>query len=205
MSRLHYLDEHEIRSIVESLTRDLFPGTPAFRLAGAEGAARLESALAQPRWPHHRTAQRKAAALHYSLNKNHPYVDGNKRMAVAATDWFLVRNGFWLMTRNDRLVEFALQVADDRLSRDASARWIERRAFRATWTWGRITRWIGALAPDEAADVEDAVTDLVGAVMDPDHPGIAHHRHLAAALDLLQHGAKRRHGSRVASTANLRN
>ena len=76
MNRLHYLDEHEIRSIAESLTRDLFPGTPAFRLAGAEGAARLESALAQPRWAHHRTAQRKAAALHYSLNKNHPYVDG---------------------------------------------------------------------------------------------------------------------------------
>ena len=205
MSRLHYLDEHEIRSIAESLTRDLFPGTPAFRLAGAEGAARLESALAQPRWPHHRTAQRKAAALHYSLNKNHPFVDGNKRMAVAATDWFLVRNGFWLMTRNDRLVEFALQVADDRLSRDASAHWIERRAFRATWTWGRTKKWVGALAPDEAADVADAVTDIMGAVVDPDHPDIAHHRHLAAALDLLQQGAKRGHGSRVASTANLRN
>ena len=72
MSRLHYLDEGEIHSIVEALTQDQFPGTPAFQLAGAEGVARLESALAQPHWPHHRTAQQKAAALHYSLNKNHP-------------------------------------------------------------------------------------------------------------------------------------
>ena len=77
--------------------------------------------------------------------------------------------------------------------------------FGATWTWGRTKKWLGALAPDEAADVADAVTDLVGAVVDPDHPDIAHHRHLAAALDLLKQGAERRHGSRVASTATLGN
>ena len=57
MSGLHYVDEAAIRGIVERLTRDLFPGTPAFQVAGAQGAARLESAPAQPRWPHHRTAQ----------------------------------------------------------------------------------------------------------------------------------------------------
>ena len=61
--------------------------------------------------------------------------------------------------------------------------------FGATWTWGRTKKWLGALAPDEAADVADAVTDLVGAVVDPDHPDIAHHRHLAAALDLLKPGS----------------
>ena len=46
MSRLHYLDEGDIHSIVEALTQDQFPGPPAFQLAGAEGAARMESALA---------------------------------------------------------------------------------------------------------------------------------------------------------------
>ena len=30
MSSLHYVDEEAIRGIVERLTRDLFPGTPAF-------------------------------------------------------------------------------------------------------------------------------------------------------------------------------
>ena len=156
MSRLHYLDEDQIHSIVEWLTRDLFPGTPAFQLAGSEGAARLESALAQPRWAHHRTAQQKAAALHYSLNKNHPYVDGNKRLAVAAMEWFLFRNGFVLMATSDRLVDFALLVANDQLSRDASAHWIERRAFRISWTERYFQRWIDSLSPDEYAETKEA-------------------------------------------------
>ncbi len=166
MSRLHYLHEDEIRSIVEWLTRDLFPGTPAFQLAGEEGAARLESALAQPRWPHHRTAQRKAAALHYSLNKNHPFVDGNKRFAVTAMEWFLYRNDFVLFATNDRLVDFSLRVADDRLSRDASARWIERRALRATWRGDRLGKWVESLSGSSFRDVGEAVR----AMSDPAQP-----------------------------------
>ena len=158
MSRLHYLDEEEVRSIVETLTRDQFPGTPAFQLAGPQGAARLESALAQPRWPHHRTAQRKAAALHYSLNKNHPFIDGNKRFAVAAMEWFLYRNDFLLLATNDRLVDFALRVADDRLGQDASALWVEQRAIRTTWTLKRTQTWIASLEPDAAQDVVDALS-----------------------------------------------
>ena len=155
MSRLHYLDEGEIQSIIETLTHDQFPGTAAFQLAGPQGAGRLESALAQPHWPHHRTAQQKAAALHYSLNKNHPYVDGNKRMAVAAMAWFLFRNGFVLFTTNDRLVDFALRVADGRLSRDDSAVWIEKRAARTDWTDERLQRWTGALSDDELSEVRE--------------------------------------------------
>ena len=156
MSRLHYLGDEEVRGIVELLAQDLFPGTPAFRLAGAEGAARLDSALAQPRLPYHRTAQQKAAAMHYSLNKNHPFVDGNKRFAVSAMEWFLFRNGFVLMTTSDRLVDFAVQVANDRLNRDACAHWIERRAFRITWKERHFLRWIDSLSPDEYAETKEA-------------------------------------------------
>ena len=67
----------------------LFPDGTAFRVAGARGEALLDSALAQPRWPHYRTAQAKAAALHFSLNKNHAYLDGNKRIAVTGSTGFL--------------------------------------------------------------------------------------------------------------------
>ena len=153
MSRLHYLDEEDVREIVEVLTRDQFPSTRAFQLAGAEGVARLQSALAQPHWPHYRTAQQKAAALHYSLNKNHPYVDGNKRLAVSAMAWFLSRNGFALLTTSDRLVDFALRVADDRLSRDESARWIERRALRETWSPARTRRFFFSLPLDDLREL----------------------------------------------------
>ena len=157
MSRLYYLDEQDIHGIVSWLTKDLFPDTPAFHLAGSEGAGRLASALAQPRVPYHRTAQRKAAALHYSLNKNHPFVDGNKRLAVAAMELFLLRNRFFLLATNRQLLDFSLRVADGRLTRDASAEWIQRRVLRTTWTErhrGRsIAKWIGSVPHEEIAEV----------------------------------------------------
>lgn len=163
MARLHYIDEAAIQDIVGWLARDLFPGTPAFHLAGEEDAARLDSALAQPRSPYHRTAQRKAAALHYSLNKNHPFVDGNKRLAVTAMEWFLLRNRFLLLTSYERVVDFSLQVADNRLSREASAVWLEKRAIRLTWNDRRMRQWVGSLTADEQFEA-------IRALVDPDAP-----------------------------------
>ena len=51
--------------------------------------AALESAIAQPRATFdgidlHTTATGKAAALAYSLALNHPFIDGNKRVAQDA-------------------------------------------------------------------------------------------------------------------------
>ena len=175
MTRLHYIDEAEVRGLVGWLAQDLFPGTPAFHLAGDEGAARLDSALAQPRSPYHRTAQRKAAALHYSLNKNHPFIDGNKRLAVTAMEWFLLRNHFALLTSNERIVDFSLQVADNRLSREASAIWIEKRAVRLTWNEGRTRRWFRSLTVEEQLEA-------IRAADDPDAP---HQKLIASAENLV--------------------
>jgi death-on-curing protein len=69
--------------------------------AGAVGILNLpllESALAQPRMTFggddlYPTLVEKAAALGYSLIKNHPFVDGNKRTGHAAMEVFLVLNG----------------------------------------------------------------------------------------------------------------
>lgn len=164
MSRLHYLDEREVRSIIETLTHDLFPETPAFQLAGDEGAGRLDSALAQPQWRHYRTAQQKAAALHFSINKNHPYVDGNKRLAVAAMEWFLFRNSFALMATSEELLDFSLRVADDRLTREESARWVHARALRTTWTEERIHTWFEALTTERLDELVAARTEFLAAV-----------------------------------------
>ncbi len=119
----------------------LFTDGTAFAVAGARGEALLDSALAQPRWPHHRTAQAKAAALHFGLNKNHAYIDGNKRIAVTAMEWFLIRNGFELHASNDDVVAFALAVASNELSREESELWIVDRAARSTWSAPRRERW----------------------------------------------------------------
>lgn len=84
----------EALRLVESL-RAQFGGSPLFgRLQGSG----LESALAavfqtvggKDAYP---TLAEKAAHLLYFLVKNHPFVDGNKRIGAALFLWFLEKNG----------------------------------------------------------------------------------------------------------------
>jgi len=91
----------------------------------------LESALAQPRATFggielHPTAVQKAAALGFSLTLNHPFVDGNKRVAHAAMEVFLVLNGFELrgtVDEQERLRRCsAVATSWQRLSRPAQTR-----------------------------------------------------------------------------------
>ena len=67
--------------------------------AGVLNLPALESALAQPRMTFggddlYPTLVEKAAALGFSVIKNHPFIDGNKRTGHAAMEVFLVLNGF---------------------------------------------------------------------------------------------------------------
>lgn len=66
-----------------------YGGAPGLRDAGA-----LESALHRPQTGYYDTIVHEAAALLESLVTNHPFVDGNKRVAFAVTDVFLRINGY---------------------------------------------------------------------------------------------------------------
>ena len=69
------------------------------RYGGAHGlrdAGLLEAALFRPRTGYYQDVIEEAAALWESLGPNHPFVDGNKRTAFAATYTFLAINGFTL-------------------------------------------------------------------------------------------------------------
>ena len=57
----------------------------------------------------------KAAALLHSLARNHPLVDGNKRLALAATIAFYGVNGHRLALTNDQAYTLVLRVADGSL------------------------------------------------------------------------------------------
>ena len=61
---------------------------------GLRDAGALESALHRPRTGYYDTLIHEAAALLESLVPNHPFVDGNKRVAFAVTDVFLRINGY---------------------------------------------------------------------------------------------------------------
>lgn len=67
------------------------------RYGGATGvrdAGALEAALFRPQTGYYEDIVAEAAALFESLAINHPFIDGNKRIAFAAMDVFLRINGF---------------------------------------------------------------------------------------------------------------
>ncbi len=156
MPRLRYLDDDEARWIIAELTRRVFPGSPAFQLRGEEGQGMLSSALAQPRWRHHRTLQQKAAVLHYHLNRNHPFVDGNKRFALTAAEYFLDINEAMLLVGDDELYDFSIGVADGSIDREAAIDFFTRRTVRFVWLENvqRFERWRGALPAADRAAIE---------------------------------------------------
>jgi death-on-curing family protein len=54
----------------------------------------------------------KAAILFYLLVKNHPFENGNKRIAMTTLFYFLHRNEKWLQVDNRELYNFAKWVAE---------------------------------------------------------------------------------------------
>ena len=99
--------------------------------AGLRDLGALESAVAQPRatfagaelYP---SLAEKAAALGYSLALNHPFIDGNKRVAHAALETFLVLNGRELEAGVDDAERTILALAAGALTREQFVAWVTR-------------------------------------------------------------------------------
>jgi death-on-curing protein len=102
------------------------------RYGGATGLRELgllESAVAAPRATFggrylHATIPEMAAAYLFHLAQNHPFVDGNKRAALAAAIAFLGVNGLWLDAAPDELVETVLGVARGEVTKAGLAEYL---------------------------------------------------------------------------------
>lgn len=91
----------------------------------------LDSAAARPRAsafgePAYPTFEEQSAALMHSLARNHPLVDGNKRLAWAALRTFHLINGRDLSYQVDEAEHFVLAVARGELEVEAIAEWVRR-------------------------------------------------------------------------------
>jgi len=100
--------------------------------AGLRDRGILESALAQPRMTFggedlYPTIVEKASALGFSLVKNHPFVDGNKRIGHAVMESFLVLNGFEIRASVDEQEATILGLAAGELARDDFTEWLRSR------------------------------------------------------------------------------
>jgi death-on-curing protein len=85
-----------------------FGGSLGIRDRGA-----LESALARPQSGYYSDVIQEAAALWESLSQNHPFVDGNKRVAVTTTAAFLRVNGYRLSFDDSDAFAFLIGFYDD--------------------------------------------------------------------------------------------
>ncbi len=99
-------------------------GSPGVRDEGL-----VDSAVYQPRATFagqdlNPTLTDKAAALGYSLAMNHAFVDGNKRIAHAAMELFLVLNGYELVAGVDEQENLFLELAAGLVSRPDFTDWV---------------------------------------------------------------------------------
>lgn len=86
-----------------------YSGAPGLRDAGA-----LESALHRPQTGYYDTIIHEAAALLESLVQNHPFVDGNKRVAFAVADVFLRINGYSIAADSQAIYHYILKLFEER-------------------------------------------------------------------------------------------
>ena len=86
-----------------------YGGAPGVRDAGA-----LESALHRPQTGYYDTLLHEAAALLESLVQNHPFVDGNKRVAFAVLDVFLRINGHSIAADSNTIYDYIIKLLEER-------------------------------------------------------------------------------------------
>ena len=89
---------------------------PDFGYLGDQGRGLLESALRNPSQTFdgrflYPTIYDKAAILLQTIIRNHPFLDGNKRMGLTAAFVFMLYNGRLLFTSKDTAVTMCLRIA----------------------------------------------------------------------------------------------
>jgi death on curing protein len=82
--------------------------------SGVRDLGLLESALYRPQTGYYADLTEMAGALLESLLMNHPFVDGNKRVAFFATDVFLRLNGWRLQVDADEAHGFLIGLLERR-------------------------------------------------------------------------------------------
>ena len=75
----------------------------------------------------HTSLPEMAAAYFFHLVMNHPFIDGNKRVGLAAAIAFLGLNNLWLEADEEELTTFVLRVASGELQKADVAVFIRQR------------------------------------------------------------------------------
>lgn len=124
------IDIHDISDVIrlhDSIVKEYggLPGTQDERLLAA-ALARPFTGLADGKefFP---SVDSKGAVLLQSITQFHPFVDGNKRTAVAVTQIFFLQHDYRWQFTQEEIVEFALQIAAGKITLDGITDWITQR------------------------------------------------------------------------------
>jgi death-on-curing protein len=120
-------------TIVSTIHSDLlqrYGGRPGLRDPGL-----LDSALAQPKTTVggkfvHKTLFDKAAAYGFHVCKNHPFVDGNKRVAFVLMDIFLQKNGREVTASEEEAYSMMISLASGKLSKAQVSKWLKEHSSK---------------------------------------------------------------------------
>jgi death-on-curing protein len=115
----------EIVPIIQADLLKRYGGTLGIRDRGL-----LSSALAQPKMTAqkkflHRTLFDKAAAYGFHICRNHPFVDGNKRIAFVLMDMFLQENGWELQASEEEAYDTMIRLASGDLAKNDLSAWLK--------------------------------------------------------------------------------
>lgn len=123
MKRVRWLTARAVLAVHQELLAR-YGGVSGIRALGL-----LESALARPQpiaaYEQPVAAPRLAAAYGWGLLRNHPFVDGNKRVALAAMVVFLDLNGWELTCSEAEETAMILSGAAKEITERTWNRWVE--------------------------------------------------------------------------------
>ncbi|MBS3897679.1 MAG: type II toxin-antitoxin system death-on-curing family toxin [Dethiobacter sp.] len=129
MKSIVFIPKHIIINFHEQLIK-LYGGTAGIRDEGL-----LNSALEQPNAMFggsylHNSLTKMAAAFGFHLCKNHPFIDGNKRIALVAMDTFLQRNGYEICASEKEAYKVIIKLASGEFSKEELAEWLEKNLIK---------------------------------------------------------------------------
>jgi death-on-curing family protein len=106
----------QIENVAHVLAQELMEYNEPIPPFGTRFPDRLESCLKTPFQKFsnkslYRGLVGKGAILFYLMIKNHPFQNGNKRVAIMTLLYFLYKNNYWLDVNNDSLYMFANKIA----------------------------------------------------------------------------------------------
>lgn len=120
-----YLTIEEVLYIHKELVNE-FGGSQGVRDMNS-----LDSAVMRPQSGYYEDIFEEASALMESLALNHPFIDGNKRVAFFATDVFLRLNGYYISCESKEAEQFFIQNLQKSTFRfDVIKTWLKQKALK---------------------------------------------------------------------------